>query len=118
MSGSIKYICQFCSRAAVLGMRIGNVRKDQMEEVHVCKKCDINFVIGPSGTLLQMHMNCRIKGQLYQLQLNYDENKSRILIIPDKVEDTIIMVTDFEGTSWKVTPNNLISKIETYVMFS
>lgn len=63
-------------------------------------------------------MQCTIDGRCYQLEQDYVLKTARIVILPDTVDGTVIMVMDFDYLLKNVTPTNLEYKIKTSVLFS
>lgn len=114
MSNPVRYICQFCGNATKYIYSHHTIPEDTFK----CFKCDTYFIADRTGKLNQMSMNCSLKEKKYQLQMWYIHNMTRIIILPDNKEDTIIIVAEFPGTLSKVNPKNISNKIETYITFS
>lgn len=117
MSGSLKYICQFCKVAA---QHVGHMASSyNRHDWFKCNKCDVYYTVEQNGKLSEMGLNCEIDKKNYQFQLNYDTNSSRIVLFPNNTEDTVIIIADIDGTPvFKDKPKDLERKIRTYMVFS
>lgn len=100
--------CTFCNKNLIQG---------SFTEWMYCQGCKASFDI--FGTIIgRIHMQCTIDGRCYQLEQDYVLKTARIVILPDTVDGTVIMVMDFDYLLKNVTPTNLEYKIKTSVLFS
>lgn len=105
-----QYPCHFCNKICEKG-------ESWPDWLH-CVKCKTSYLIGFSGNVMTLFIDCLIEDKTFQLQMDYIHNYSRIVILPDSVDGTMIMVMDFPFLLKNVTPTNLVYKIKTSVLFS
>lgn len=108
---SIRYYCHFCVTPCQPGPN-GNGG-----EWHDCMKCNVQYLADSTGKLLKLILN-NYDDFHYELQLDHVKNTSAINIIPYDPEDTIVMIARFPFLLKNVTPENMMFKIKTSVVFS
>jgi hypothetical protein len=70
------------------------------------------------GKLELLRFFAKLKDKQYSLDLDYVSKQTEILLIPDKMDDTIVMVLTLPYLIDGITPDNVQLKIETYLTFS
>lgn len=106
----LTYYCMFCKRQCNVGVATDWV---------YCITCRTSFdIFYGTYEVRRIFMDCIINDKCYQLQLDYIFKTSAIVILPDKTDDTIVMVTSFPFVLKNVTPENISNKIRTSVVFS
>jgi ribosomal protein L37AE/L43A len=87
-----------------------------------CNNCKVSheeIIYAPNHFVSKSSsMYCEIKGKIYCLHQFYNYNFSRIELIPKNLNDTIIIVAEFNFLFPNVTPQNISQKLSTYILFS
>lgn len=108
--------CPFCKKPADYF-----VVSDSWVDYWKCLPCRSTFeqmyTLKHEGlTTIQMYTN--IRNKLYVLRQFLSINKSRIEMLPENIEDTVVIAQDFAFLLPSVTPENIQEKLMTYLVFS
>jgi hypothetical protein len=111
----MKHQCSFCKQDCKLAL--------QDDEFYLtawfsCESCNVGFQKHIGGRLELTRFYANFRNHRYCLDLRHNIQETQILQLPDKVEDTVIIVFGLPYVIQGVTPENCQAKIETYITFS
>jgi len=111
-----KYICPYCHQpCSYLSL------KDDWTDYWKCLSCKVSFSDTYSANhkgIDTVNMYTTIKGKLYVLRQFLRENRSRVDMLPEDPEDTIVIAKDFDFLFPNILPSNIQDKLLTYLVFS
>lgn len=111
-----KLDCQFCNQPCTyLSL------KDDWSDFWKCLPCKVSYEqsFHPSREGLEAScMYTEIRGHLYVLRQYYWENRSRVELLPEDLDDTVVIAREFPFLMPTVTPSNIKEKLITYLVFS
>ena len=111
-----KMSCLFCEQQCLyLSL------KDDWSDYWKCLPCKVSYErsFHPDYEGLETcNMYTEIRGHLYVLRQYYWENRARIEMLPEKLEDTVVIAKEFAFLMPTVTPSNIKEKLITYLVFS
>jgi len=84
-----------------------------------CKNCNISYrTYCPNGKVELIRFNVLFRNRNYCIDLDVTTNQTEILLLPQEMDDTIIIVLILPYIVEGLTPQNILSKLETYMTFS
>jgi DNA-directed RNA polymerase subunit RPC12/RpoP len=111
-----EYICPFChDKCVYLSL------KDDWTDYWKCLSCKVSYCqsLNPSWKGIEMtNMYTTLNSRMYVLRQFLNENRSRIDMLPEDEEDTIVIAKDFDFLFPNITPSNIQQKLLTYLVFS
>lgn len=111
-----KYRCQYCGKqCANLGLA------NDWTDYWKCVPCKVSYESGyvPGRPDLQtINMYTTINGHLYVMRQFMHRIKTRIEMLPDDVDDTVVIAHEFPFLLPSVNPANIQNKLLTYLIFS
>ena len=111
-----EYICPYChQQCSYLSL------KDDWTDYWKCLPCKVSFSqsFNPNWQGIEMsNMYTTISGRMYVLRQFFNENRSRIDMLPEDEEDTIVIAQAFDFLFPNITPANIQQKLLTYLVFS
>lgn len=111
-----KLDCQFCGQPCTY-MSL----QDDWTDYWKCLPCKVSYEqsFHPNREGLESsNMYTEIRGHLYVLRQYYWEERSRIELLPEDTEDTVVIAREFPFLMPTVTPSNIKEKLTTYLVFS
>lgn len=111
-----EYICPYChDKCAYLSL------KDDWTDYWKCLPCKVSFcqTLDPVYKGMEIiNMYTTIKGKLYVLRQFLRDGRSRVDMLPEDEDDTIVIAKDFDFLFPNITPANIQQKLLTYLVFS
>jgi len=111
-----EYKCPYChQQCSYLSL------KDDWTDYWKCLPCKVAFQQTYSANFAgidTINMYTTIKGKLFVLRQFLRENRSRIDMLPEDPEDTIVIAKDFNFLFPNLLPSNIQEKLLTYLVFS
>lgn len=110
------FLCTFCGRQT----KYLNL-KDDWTDYYKCVPCKTSFErsFSPHYEGVQtINMYTTLNGHLYVLRQFMEKDKSRIEMLPEDPEDTVVIAQVYDFLLPNVTPQNIREKILTYLVFS
>lgn len=110
------FMCPYCERDATYVALC-----DDWSDYWKCIPCRVSFEQSWFSEFTGVHtvnMYTNINGNLYVLRLFFRENKSRIDMLPQELEDTVMIAKEFPFLLSNVIPINVKEKLQTYLLFS
>jgi len=95
--------------------------KDDWTDYWKCLPCKVAFCQTFSANhtgIDTINMYTTIKGKLFVLRQFLRENRSRVDMLPEDPEDTIVIAKDFDFLFPNILPSNIQDKLLTYLVFS
>lgn len=95
--------------------------KDDWTDYWKCLPCKVAFCQTYNANTIgidTINMYTTIKDRLYVLRQFIRENRSRVDMLPEDEEDTIVIAKDFDFLFPNVLPSNIQEKLLTYLVFS
>lgn len=111
-----EFLCSFCKKQC-LNMHL----KDDWTEYWKCIECKMSYemCMHPDYQGVERtNMYTTLHGNLYVLRQFHFENRSRVEMLPEKLEDTVVIAREFPFLMPTVTPTNIQEKLLTYLVFS
>lgn len=114
----MNYYCHFCEQVCT-----GNVFPEEDSNTVPnpwwdCDLCSVSYRVSYYGALQRLLLDTEYRHEKYSLQLWYDTNETRIIMMPKNPEDTIVEVAMFPFLVAGVTPQNINNKLSTLINFS
>src|SRR5574339_1080630 len=99
----MKHPCSFCNQdcKAVL-----TDDEFYMSAWFTCEQCNVSYQKHLGGKLDLTRLYANFRGHRYCLDLRHDRQETQILQLPDKVEDTVIIVLTLPYIIEGLTPQN------------
>ncbi len=113
---SPEYKCPYCNQLCTY-MSL----KDDWTDYWKCLPCKVSFSqsMMPNWKGIDtINMYTTLKGKLYVLRQFLSDNRSRIEMLPEDEEDTVVIAKEFKFLMPAVTPSNIQTKLLTYLVFS
>jgi len=111
-----KYTCPYCHQpCSYLSL------KDDWTDYWKCLPCKVAFsqTHDPKHAGIDtINMYTTIKDKLYVLRQFLRENRSRVDMLPEDEDDTIVIAKDFNFLFPNMLPSNIQQKLLTYLVFS
>lgn len=108
--------CRYCGRqCGYLSL------KDDWSDYWRCLPCRVTYEqrYSPGYTDVQtINMYTTINGKLYVMRQFIDRNRTRVELLPENLEDTVVIAQEFPFLFPNVTPFNVAEKLLTYLIFS
>lgn len=128
MNGKNQYICHFCGRACIKPADDSCPKEfGKFSRWQVCWNCKVSYAVGPKVNLKGIKLwqyDPRKPRNFYQVFVNYKTNKTEINYMEEKTlspDNRTYMsfkrLIEFEHPV-RFTPDNLLDKIKTYLLFS
>lgn len=83
-----------------------------------CDSCNAGFQTNLGNKVLLSRFYANLRNRLYCLDLRHDRNQTDILLLPEHVEDTVVIVLSLNYIIEGISPSNASQKLETYITFS
>jgi hypothetical protein len=116
-AGSAPYMdCMFCGQQCTY-MSL----KDDWTDYWKCLPCKVSYEesFHPDHKGLETsNMYTTLHGHLYVLRQWLWENRSRIEMLPEDLDDTVVIAREFPFLFPNMTPTNIQEKLLTYLVFS
>lgn len=113
---SPKLDCPYCNvPCTYLSLR------DDWTDYWKCLPCKVSYEqsFHPDHSGIETtNMYTTIRGHLYVLRQYHWENRSRLEMLPENLDDTVVIAMMFPFLFPNVTPANIENKILTYLVFS
>lgn len=109
-------LCQFCNQQLDYF-----AMKDSWNDYYKCDTCKAHYrsyLRDVNNICIDVYLYTKINGKTFCLRQFSDTGKSRVDIIPDNLDDTIIVVKEFDFLFPDVTPQNIQDKLPIYILFS
>lgn len=110
-------LCQFCHKK----MTSSYPEDDDMPPTiwHFCPHCDVSFqyIYGNIKSFIT-RFYADHNGKTYVLDLDFKYQRTQILIMPGKLEDTVIEVLTLPYIIDGISPQNAEDKLKTIITFS
>ena len=111
-----EYKCPYCQKqCSYLSL------KDDWTDYWKCIDCKASYqgTYSPVNTGIDtLNMYTTINNKLYVLRQFMHENRSRVDLLPEDPEDTIVIAYNFDFLFPNITPSNIQQKLLTYLVFS
>lgn len=111
-----KFACPFCEKQCTyLSLQ------DDWTDYWKCLPCKVSYErsFHPEHEGLETtNMYTEIRGHLYVLRQYHWEDRSRVELLPENLEDTVVIAREFPFLMPTVTPTNIKEKLVTYLVFS
>ncbi len=111
-----EFKCRYC------GKQCHNVSlTDDWTDYWKCLPCKVSFEhrYDPGYPDVQtINMYTMFNGRLYVMRQFMDRSKTRVEMLPENVEDTVMIVHDFPFLLPNINPSNIHDKLLTYLIFS
>src|SRR5579885_3084128 len=108
--------CKFCGKLCeYYGLA------DDWQDYWKCDSCQVHYsswlrgLNEPFGESVEIYT--RIKDKTFCLRQYMPDNKSRLEMVPDDPEDTLLIIKDFDHLFPDVTPSNIQEKLPIYILF-
>ena len=111
-----EFLCRFCGQQC-LNMNL----KDDWTDYWKCVPCKISYEMSSHPDyqgIERTNMYTTLHNNLYVLRQFLFENRSRIEMLPEKLDDTVVIAREFPFLMPNVTPSNIQDKLLTYLVFS
>lgn len=110
------YICQYCEkRTEYIPLR------DSWADYWKCVPCQVSFEqtwMSSRTGIDVINMYTNLQGNLYVLRQYLHSSKSRVELLPENLEDTVVIAQEFPYLLPTVNPANIREKLLTYLLFS
>lgn len=111
-----EFTCPFCKESAnYVPLR------DSWADYWKCLPCKSTFEqtsISDREEIDVINMYTSLNGHLYVLRQYVHENWSRVELLPENLEDTVVIAHEFKFLMPNITPANIQEKLYTYLLFS
>lgn len=111
-----KLACHYCqNQCTYMSLR------DDHTDYWKCLPCKVSYEqnYSPNNEGIEtVNMYTTIHGHLYVLRQYLWENRSRIEMLPEDLDDTVVIARAFPFLFPNVTPSNIETKLLTYLVFS
>lgn len=108
--------CRYCGkRCSYLSLC------DDWSDYFKCLDCKVSYErrYDPGFPDVQtINMYTTIKGHLYVMRQFIDQNRTRVEMLPEKLDDTVVIAQEFQFLIPNITPFNIQDKLLTYLIFS
>lgn len=108
--------CRYCGkRCSYLSLC------DDWSDYFKCINCKVSYErrYDPGFPDVQtINMYTVLNGNLYVMRQFIDQNRTRVEMLPNDIEDTVVIAQEFAFLIPNITPSNIQDKLLTYLIFS